>query len=43
VIESASWLGQDALALAHMARYKAAFPKDYQAWSARNRKAQEPD
>ena len=43
VIESASWLGQDDLALAHMARYKAAFPKDYRAWSARNRQAQEPD
>ena len=41
VIESASWLGQDRLALAHMARYKAAFPKDYQAWRARNRPLQE--
>jgi O-antigen ligase len=41
VIESAAWLGQDDLALAHMARYKAAFPKDYEAWTARNRQVPE--
>ena len=41
VIESASWLGQDDLALTHMARYKAAFPKEFQAWSERNRRRQE--
>jgi len=47
VIESASWLGQDDLALAHMARFKAAFPQEYQTWSARNHQPatapQEPD
>jgi hypothetical protein len=36
VIESASLLGQDDLALAHAARFKAAFPQEFRAWSARN-------
>ncbi|WP_028604289.1 PglL family O-oligosaccharyltransferase [Ottowia thiooxydans] len=36
VIESASLLEQDRLALAHMARFRAAFPVEYQEWAARN-------
>ncbi|MEZ5606609.1 MAG: Wzy polymerase domain-containing protein [Burkholderiaceae bacterium] len=36
VIESASLLGQDDLALAHMARFRAAFPADYRAWTQDN-------
>ena len=34
LIESASLLGQDDLALAHMARFRAAFPKEYEAWAS---------
>ena len=33
VIESASLLGQDDLALAHMARFRAAFPREYLDWT----------
>ena len=36
VIESASLLDQDALALAHMARFRAAFPREYREWAALN-------
>ncbi|MCB2035840.1 MAG: O-antigen ligase C-terminal domain-containing protein [Ottowia sp.] len=39
VIESATWLGLDDLALVHLARFKAAFPKEYKAWSDGNRQA----
>lgn len=40
VIESATLLGQDELALAHMARFKAAFPDAYREWSQDNARAQ---
>lgn len=33
VIESASLLGRDQLALAHLARYRAAFPKEHEEWA----------
>ncbi|MBH1964856.1 MAG: O-antigen ligase C-terminal domain-containing protein [Comamonadaceae bacterium] len=36
VIESASLLDQDALALAHMARFRAAFAREYREWAALN-------
>ena len=36
VIESASLLGEDELALAHMARFRAAFPADYRTWTQDN-------
>ncbi|MGB3071008.1 MAG: Wzy polymerase domain-containing protein [Ottowia sp.] len=36
VIECASLLGQDELALAHMARFKAAFPDEYKEWTQDN-------
>ena len=36
VIESAVMLGLDDEALAHLARYRAAFPKDYARWAAAN-------
>lgn len=39
LIESLTLLGQDEEALWHLARYRAAFPKDYASWSARNRAA----
>lgn len=35
-IEAASLLGDDAVALHHMARYKAAFPEAYANWAAKN-------
>ena len=38
VIESATLLGQDRLALAHLARFKAAFPTEYQRWVEDNRR-----
>lgn len=38
VIESATLLGQDRLALAHLARFKAAFPAEYQRWVDDNRR-----
>ena len=38
-IESAVMLGKDAAAIAYLARYKAAFAKDYAAWSESNRAA----
>ena len=34
VIESATLLGKDDQAVLHLARYRAAFPQDYQAWRA---------
>ena len=37
VIESASLLGRDELALAHLARFRAAFPREYRQWSDDNR------
>lgn len=37
VIESASLLGRDELALTHLARFRAAFPREYRQWSADNR------
>ncbi len=36
VIESATLLGQDELALAHLARFRAAFPKEHAKWVADN-------
>lgn len=36
VIESATLLGQDELALAHLARFRAAFPKQHAQWVADN-------
>ncbi|MBQ9577981.1 MAG: O-antigen ligase C-terminal domain-containing protein, partial [Ottowia sp.] len=36
VIESAVFLGRDDIALAHMARFRAAFQKEWEAWRARN-------
>ncbi len=39
VIESAALLGRDDLAVAHLARFKAAFPGKYQQWSQDNRRA----
>lgn len=39
VIESASLLGQDELALRHMVRFKAAFPSDYKQWVESNSQA----
>ncbi|MBQ6657664.1 MAG: O-antigen ligase C-terminal domain-containing protein, partial [Ottowia sp.] len=36
VIESAIYLGYDDIALAHMARFRAAFPKEWEAWRAKN-------
>ncbi|MET4578279.1 PglL family O-oligosaccharyltransferase [Ottowia thiooxydans] len=41
VIESASMLEQDQLALAHMARFRAAFPAPYKAWTEINALATE--
>lgn len=39
VIECASLLGEDDLALAHMARFKAAFPDEYREWTQDNARA----
>ena len=39
VIESATLLGLDAEALAHLARYRAAFPADHALWAIANTKA----
>ena len=36
VIESAVYLKRDDIALAHMARFRAAFPKEWTAWRAKN-------
>ena len=36
VIESAVMLGNDSEALAHLARFKAAFPEDHARWAKRN-------
>jgi hypothetical protein len=33
LIEAASLLGRDDVALAHMARFRAAFPADYRTWT----------
>ncbi len=41
VIESATLLRREDLAMAHLARFKAAFPADYQKWSDENRKIAE--
>ena len=41
VIESATLLGQDALALAHLARFRAAFPKEHAKWVEDNAKVLE--
>ena len=38
LIESASLLGHDDVAAAHIRRYRAAFPQEYAAWSALNRR-----
>ena len=38
VIESATLLGQDDLAVRHLARFKAAFPAEYQQWVDDNRR-----
>ena len=37
LIESASLLGEDAVAAAHIRRYRAAFPQEFAAWSALNK------
>jgi hypothetical protein len=34
LVESAVMLGRDDLALAHLARYRAAFPDEHASWSA---------
>jgi hypothetical protein len=36
VIESAVMLGRDEEAMAHLARYRAAFPKEHAAWTRGN-------
>ena len=36
VIESAVMLGRDEEAMAHLARYRAAFPKEHAAWARSN-------
>jgi hypothetical protein len=41
VIESAVMLGLDGEALAHLARYRAAFPKEYARWAAANSRLSE--
>ena len=41
VIESATVLGREDLAIAHLARFKAAFPDKYQQWSDDNRRMAE--
>jgi len=38
VIESASFLGRDDLALAHLARFRAAFPAEHRAWMENNQR-----
>ena len=38
VIESASFLGRDDLALAHLARFRAAFPREHRAWMENNQR-----
>jgi hypothetical protein len=43
VIESAALLGDDAVAIEQLARFKAAFPAEYRAWTERNRRMTEPD
>ena len=42
LIESASLLGQTDLALWHLARYRAAFPQEFAAWSGRQGAASRP-
>lgn len=42
VIESAAMLGRDEEALAHLARYRAAFPEDYSRWTQLNTPTVEP-
>ena len=37
LIESASLLGEDGVAAAHIRRYRAAFPQEFAAWSALNK------
>jgi O-antigen ligase len=39
VIESATFLGRDDLALAHLLRFRAAFPREHQAWMEDNQRA----
>ena len=41
VVESATLLGKDDLAVAHLARFKAAFPDKYREWSDDNRRVVE--
>ena len=41
VIESATVLGREDLAIAHLARFKAAFPDKYRQWSDDNRRMAE--
>jgi hypothetical protein len=41
VVESATLLGKEDLAIAHLARFKAAFPAQYQTWSDENRRLAE--
>jgi hypothetical protein len=36
MVESAAFLGRESLALVHLARFRAAFPADYEAWAQRN-------
>ena len=38
VIESATLLGREDVAMAHLMRFKAAFPAEYQKWSDDNRR-----
>ena len=42
VIESATLLGMDAEAVAHLARFRAAFPKEYAQWSSARKAQEEP-
>ncbi len=41
VIESATLLGREDLALAHLARFRAAFPREYRQWTQDNRRVRE--
>lgn len=36
LVESAALQGRESLALVHLARFRAAFPEDYEAWAQRN-------
>lgn len=42
LVESAALLGRESLALVHLARFRAAYPQDYEAWAQRNARAPQP-